>query len=55
VCKFLVVALKNGGNTSMPSSESEVIDEATDAGRETEAAKQRNAMASVAAKLDHGI
>jgi hypothetical protein len=44
VGKFLA-ALKNGGESIMPSTETVAIDEATDAGKETAAAKEQNALA----------
>jgi hypothetical protein len=45
VCGFLV-ALEVGGETTMPASNSEVIDLTDDAGKENAAAKQRNAVAT---------
>jgi hypothetical protein len=44
MCKFLP-ALKNGGESSMPSSDSMVIDTTTDAGKMIAAAKERNMLA----------
>jgi hypothetical protein len=44
MCKFLA-ALKAGGEASMPSSDSAVIDLTTDAGKMISAAKERNSLA----------
>jgi hypothetical protein len=44
VCKFLA-ALKNGGEASMPSSDSVVIDIATGVSKKVVAAKERNSLA----------
>jgi hypothetical protein len=43
MCKFLA-ALKAGGESSMPSSDSVVIDLTTDAGKMISAAKERNSL-----------
>jgi hypothetical protein len=43
MCKFLA-ALKAGGESSMPSSDSVVIDLTTDAGKMLSAAKERNSL-----------
>jgi hypothetical protein len=39
VGKFLA-ALQNGGESTMPSSDTEVVDKTTDAGKESAAAKE---------------
>jgi hypothetical protein len=44
MCKFLP-ALKNGGEASMPSGDSVVIDTTTEPGKMVAAAKERNALA----------
>jgi hypothetical protein len=54
VGKFLAV-LQIGGESTMPSSDIEVINETTDAGKETATAKQRSKCACCYGKPDRGI